>query len=40
MKSKRTWLAGILSVVMTMTFLPTYAFAGEKTENGNGTDAV
>ena len=40
MKSKRTWLAGILSVVMTMTFMPTYAFAGEKTENGNGTDAV
>ena len=40
MKSKRKWLAGILSVVMTMTFMPTYAFAGEKTENGNGTDAV
>ena len=40
MKSKRTWLAGILSIVMTMTFMPAQAFAGEKTENGNGTDAV
>ena len=29
MKSKRKWLAGILSVVMTMTFMPAYAFAGE-----------
>lgn len=34
MKSKRKWLAGILSVVMTMTFMPTYAFAGEAMEGG------
>ena len=40
MKSKRTWLAGILSIVMTMTFMPAQAFAVEETENGNGTDAV
>ena len=40
MKSKRTWLAGILSIVMTMTFMPTYAFAGEETGNGNDADAV
>ena len=40
MKSKRTWLAGIMSIVMTTTFMPAQAFAGEKTENGNGTDAV
>ena len=40
MKSKRTWLAGILSIVMTMTFMPTQAFAAEETENGNSTDAV
>ena len=33
MKSKRTWLAGILSIVMTMTFMPTQAFAAEETEN-------
>ena len=40
MKSKRKWLAGILSVVMTMTFMPTYAFAGEATEGGNNKDAT
>ena len=40
MKSKRTWLAGILSIAMTMTFMPTYAFAGEETGNGNDADAV
>lgn len=40
MKSKRKWLAGILSVVMTMTFMPTYAFAGEAAEGGADTDAV
>lgn len=40
MKSKRKWLAGILSVVMTMTFMPTYAFAGEATEGGADADAV
>lgn len=38
MKSKRKWLAGILSVVMMMTFMPAYAFAGEATEGG--ADAV
>lgn len=32
MKSKRKWLAGILSVVMTMTVTPAYAFAGETAE--------
>lgn len=40
MKSKRKWLAGILSVVMTMTFMPTYAFAGEAAEGGADADAV
>lgn len=40
MKSKRKWLAGILSVVMTMTFMPTYAFAGEATEGGNNKEAT
>lgn len=40
MKSKRKWLAGILSVVMTMTFMPTYAFAGEAAEGGTDADAV
>lgn len=40
MKSKRKWLAGILSVVMTMTFMPAYAFAGEAAEGGDGADAV
>ena len=40
MKSKRTWLAGILSVVMTMTFMPTYAFAGEAMEGGNNKEAT
>lgn len=40
MKSKRKWLAGILSVVMTMTFMPAYAFAGEAAEGGAGADAV
>lgn len=37
MKSKRKWLAGILSVVMTMTFMPAMVFAGETGEN-NGTE--
>jgi len=40
MKSKRRWLAGILSVVMTMTFMPAYAFAGEAAESGNNKDAA
>lgn len=40
MKSKRKWLAGILSVVMTMTFMPTYAFAGEAMEGGNNKEAT
>ncbi len=40
MKSKRRWLAGILSVVMTMTFMPAYAFAGEAAESGNNKDAT
>ena len=40
MKSKRKWLAGILSVVMTMTFMPAYAFAGEAAEGGTGADAI
>ena len=40
MKSKRKWLAGILSVVMTMTFMPAYAFAGEAAEGGADADAV
>lgn len=40
MKSKRKWLAGILSVVMTMTFMPAYAFAGEAAEGSAGADAV
>ncbi len=40
MKSKRRWLAGILSVVMTMTFMPTYAFASEATEGGNNKEAT
>ncbi len=40
MKSKRKWLAGILSVVMTMTFMPAYAFAGEAAEGGSNADAV
>ena len=40
MKSKRKWLAGILSVVMTMTFMPAYAFAGEAAEGGAGADAT
>lgn len=40
MKSKRKWLAGILSVVMTMTFMPAYAFAGEAAEGGSGADAT
>ena len=40
MKSKRKWLASILSVVMTMTFMPAYAFAGEAAEGGAGADAV
>ena len=37
MKSKRKWLAGILSVVMT---IPAYAFAGEATEGGNNKEAT
>lgn len=40
MKSKRRWLAGILSVVMTMTFMPAYAFAGEAAEGGADADAT
>lgn len=40
MKSKIKWLAGILSVVMTMTFIPTYAFASEAMEGGADADAV
>lgn len=40
MKSKRKWLAGILSVVMTMTFMPAYAFAGEAAEGGADADAT
>ena len=40
MKSKRRWLAGILSVVMTMAFMPAYAFAGEAAESGNNKDAT
>lgn len=40
MKSKRKWLAGILSVVMTMTFMPTYAFASEAAEGGNNKEAT
>lgn len=40
MKSKRKWLAGILSVVMTMTFMPAYAFAGEAMEGGNNKEAT
>lgn len=40
MKSKRKWLAGILSVVMTMTFMPAYAFAGEAAEGGSNADAI
>ena len=40
MKSKRKWLAGILSVVMKMTFMPAYAFAGEAAEGGTGADAI
>lgn len=40
MKSKRKWLAGILSVVMTMTFIPTYAFASEAAEGGNNKEAT
>ncbi len=40
MKSKRKWLAGILSVVMTMTFMPAYAFAGEAAEGSNDKDAT
>lgn len=40
MKSKRKWLAGILSVVMTMTFMPAYAFAGEAAEGGSNADAT
>lgn len=33
-------MAGILSVVMTMTFMPAYAFAGEAAEGGSNADAV
>lgn len=40
MKSKRKWLAGILSVVMTMTVTPAYAFAGETAKGDGGADAV
>ena len=40
MKSKRKWLAGILSVVMTMTVTPAYAFAGETAKGEGGADAV
>ena len=40
MKSKRKWLAGILSIVMTMAFMPMYAFAGEASSGSADTDAV
>lgn len=40
MKSGKKWLAGILSIVMTMTFMPMYAFAGEETSDSADTDAV
>lgn len=40
MKSGKKWLAGILSIVMTMTFMPMYAFAGEASSDSVDTDAV
>ena len=40
MKSGKKWLAGILSIVMTMTFMPVYAFAGEASSDSADTDAV
>lgn len=40
MKSGKKWLAGILSIVMTMTYLPMYAFAGETKAESADTDAV
>lgn len=40
MKSGKKWLAGILSIVMTMAFMPMYAFAGEATSDSADTDAV
>ena len=40
MKSGKKWLAGILSIVMTMAFMPMYAFAGEASSGSADTDAV
>lgn len=40
MKSGKKWLAGILSIVMTMAFMPMYAFAGEASSDSADTDAV
>lgn len=40
MKSGKKWLAGILSIVMTMTYVPMYAFADETKEERADTDAV
>ena len=40
MKSGKKWLAGILSIVMTMTYVPMYAFAGETKAESADTDAV
>ena len=40
MKSGKKWLAGILSIVMTMSFMPMNAFAGEATSDSADTDAV
>lgn len=40
MKSGKKWLAGILSIVMTMALMPMYAFAGEASSDSADTDAV
>ncbi len=40
MKSGKKRLAGILSIVMTMAFMPMYAFAGEASSDSADTDAV
>lgn len=40
MKSGKKWLAGILSIVMTMAFMPMYAFAGDASSGSADTDAV
>lgn len=40
MKSGKKWLAGILSIAMTMAFMPMYAFAGEASSDSADTDAV